>query len=50
LIVPGKPAESAFITLLEDPAHPMHTPFTQTDPATNKPRIEVVREWITSLS
>jgi len=50
LIVPGKPAESAFITLLENPAHPMHTPFTQPDPATQKLRIDVVREWIEALS
>lgn len=50
LVVPGKPEESAFITLLSTPGHPMNPHFSGTDPGTGKPRIEVVRDWIRSLS
>jgi hypothetical protein len=50
LVVPGKPEESAFITLLSTAGHPMQVPFSQTDPGTGKRRIDVVREWIKSLT
>jgi hypothetical protein len=50
LVVPGKPDESAFVGLLSTPAHPMQLPFSQKDPATGKPRIDVVRDWIRSLT
>lgn len=50
LVVPGDPDASAFVGLLARPGHPMNVPFSQTDPATGKPRIDVVRDWIRSLA
>ncbi|HKV09290.1 MAG TPA: hypothetical protein VJ725_14195 [Thermoanaerobaculia bacterium] len=50
LVVPGNPDASAFVGLLARPGHPMNAPFSQTDPATGKPRIDVVRDWIRSLA
>jgi hypothetical protein len=50
LVVPGDPDASAFVTLLSTPGHPMRSPFSQVDPGTGKPRIEVVKDWIRSLT
>lgn len=50
LVVPGNAAESAFPSLLERPGHPMRTAFQQLDATTQKKRIDIVRDWINSLT
>jgi Ferritin-like len=49
LVVPGDPGASAFVALLAQPSHPMHAAFQQTDPATGKVNLDIVRDWIRSL-
>ena len=49
LIVPGLPAQSAFMQLISNPNHPMHGPYANIIPNLSKTGIEVVREWIESM-
>lgn len=50
LVVPGDPDASAFIVIISNPDHPMNGPFSAVQPGTGKTGIEIVREWISSLS
>lgn len=50
LVVPGDPAASAFVSLLERPGHPMRSAFAAVDVTTGKTRIDIVRDWIRGLT
>ena len=50
LVVPGNPDASAFVALISNPDHPMNGPFSSLDPGTGKTGIQIVREWISSLT
>jgi hypothetical protein len=50
LIVPGNPAQSAFVQLLDTPGHPMQPIFAAQQPGAGKTRLEIVRNWIASLT
>jgi hypothetical protein len=49
LIVPGDPAGSALMHLIQRVDHPMHGPFSRIIPGTGKTGVQIVSEWITSL-
>jgi hypothetical protein len=50
LIEPGNPDASPFVQMLNTPGHPMQPRFAEIDSATGKTRLQVVREWIASLT
>ena len=50
LVVPGDPDASAFVTIISHPDHPMNGPFSAVQPGIAKTGIQIVREWISSLS
>jgi hypothetical protein len=50
LVVAGDPDASAFIGILSKPGHPMQNAFNQNDATTGKKRIDIVRDWISSLT
>lgn len=50
LVVPGRPDDSAFFKIINDPNHPMNSRFAQVVPVVNKTGIEIARAWIESLA
>ncbi len=50
LVVPGDPDASAFVAIISHADHPMNGPFSAVQPGTGKTGIQIVREWISSLS
>jgi hypothetical protein len=50
LVVPGDPAGSAFLTLIQRPGHPMRGPIGgYVDPGSGKTGFAIIADWITSL-
>ena len=50
LVVPGKPAESAFFRIIQRAGHPMRVKFALTVPGLAKTGVQVVEAWISSLT
>jgi hypothetical protein len=49
LVVAGDPEASAFVALLRRQDHPMHGPFSQQVPGTDKTGLQIVEEWIAAM-
>jgi hypothetical protein len=50
LVVPGDPDASAFVRLLRRVDHPMHGPYSQVIPGTDKIGLTIVTEWIAAMT
>jgi hypothetical protein len=50
LVVPGDPAASAFFAIIQKVGHPMKPRFAGEIPGTGKTGVEIVRQWIASLT
>ena len=50
LVVAGNPDDSALVRLLRRPDHPMHSHFSRPVPGSERTGLEIVEQWILSLT